>query len=367
LEAIYSGGGHYSGSTSPTIVVTVLAVATSTSLAAEPTEVKPGDDVTLTATVTSGSGTPTGDVIFYDGVTPIGLPVTLDPDGTATLHTSFFTVGPHVLTAAYQGEGSFTPSTSGPVTVTVSAILTPTTIALVAIPTTFVPNANVRLTATVTPASGPTGTVQFLDTTTGAILGSADVSDGVAVLNTTAIGLPPAGPHSLQAIYSGDTTYAGSTSPSIVVVVTAPTVTTLTVSPSTSVFRGQAVTFTATVTPTTPTTPLPTGTVTFFDGPTVLGTVPLSATGQAVLTSANLAIGTHLISATYGGDSNFLGSTSNSVTVTVLPSLLLRVARLSPVVVCCTCPSRDGRRRQTENSSWRSVSSSASSFTSVDH
>jgi hypothetical protein len=76
---------------------------------------------------------------------------------------------------------------------------------------------------------------------------------------------------------------------------------------------GQTETFTATV---TTNYARPTGTVTFKDGSTVLGTVRLDAHGVARLTTYNLTRGTHHITAVYGGDGHVLGSGSATVNVT---------------------------------------------------
>ena len=54
---------------------------------------------------------------------------------------------------------------------------------------------------------------------------------------------------------------------------------------------------------------MPTGTVTFDDGSTVLGTVALT-NGTASFTTSSLAVGTHSIKAVYAGDTNFKSSTS---------------------------------------------------------
>jgi hypothetical protein len=70
------------------------------------------------------------------------------------------------------------------------------------------------------------------------------------------------------------------------------------------------VTFTATVTATAPGAGIPTGTVTFKDGSTTLGTGALNGSGQATFTTASLKMGVHSITAVYGGDARFAGSTS---------------------------------------------------------
>jgi len=80
---------------------------------------------------------------------------------------------------------------------------------------------------------------------------------------------------------------------------------------------GQAVTFTATVKAKSPGAGTPTGTVTFKDGPSTLGTGTLNSSGQALFMTSTLAVGSHSITASYGGDANFTGSTSSKVTQTV--------------------------------------------------
>jgi hypothetical protein len=75
---------------------------------------------------------------------------------------------------------------------------------------------------------------------------------------------------------------------------------------------GQPVTFTALVTASLAVTP--SGTVTFTEGATPLGSSTLNAAGAAVFRTSTLTIGTHTITAEYGGDSDFLGSTSGVLT-----------------------------------------------------
>jgi len=77
------------------------------------------------------------------------------------------------------------------------------------------------------------------------------------------------------------------------------------------------VTFTATVLPTSPGAGTPTGTVTFYDGSTVLGTETLNGSGQATLTITWKTTGTHNIKVKYSGDLNFDTITSSVMTETV--------------------------------------------------
>ncbi len=95
-----------------------------------------------------------------------------------------------------------------------------------------------------------------------------------------------------------------------------PTTTVLTSSDATSVY-GESVTFTATVAGTPPGTGTPTGTITFYDGPTDLGTGTLDGSGEATYSTSALSLGSHSITASYGGDANFLTSVSSAMTQTV--------------------------------------------------
>ena len=150
--------------------------------------------------------------------------------------------------------------------------------ALASPPVISVSGQSVTLTATVRaadPSDGtPSGTVDFFDVTSGTDLGTALVADGVATLSTQAL---TAGSHTIRAEYARDGHFAFSLD------VAAGTTTSLVATPSPPVF-GQPVTFTATVATADPGMGYPgindpMGTVTFYDGSTVLGTATL-ATGR---------------------------------------------------------------------------------------
>jgi hypothetical protein len=85
---------------------------------------------------------------------------------------------------------------------------------------------------------------------------------------------------------------------------------------ATELLPSQGVTFTAVVSPQSGSN-LPTGTVTFLDGSTNLGTAQLSASGGATLNLTSLPAGTHSVSASYGGDTNDSPSISSVLTVDV--------------------------------------------------
>ena len=76
------------------------------------------------------------------------------------------------------------------------------------------------------------------------------------------------------------------------------------------------VTFTASVTPNLG-TGIPTGTVSFEDGSTLLGTGTLNASGVATFATSSLIAGQHSITAIYAGDTNNMGSTSSALAQSV--------------------------------------------------
>jgi hypothetical protein len=166
---------------------------------------------------------------------------------------------------------------------------------------------NVTYTATITPGPGstsaPTGSVAFYDGTT--LLGTAGLNANSATFTTTS---PPAiGDHAISADYSGDTDYEPSDSPTFQQVTQDPTSTTVASSQSPSP-QGQSVTYTATISPSAGGVSTPTGTVTFYDGTTRIGTAGV-ASGDATLTTSP-GVGEHAISADYGGDANYEPSDS---------------------------------------------------------
>ena len=188
--------------------------------------------------------------------------------------------------------------------------LTPTTTTIGSSPNPSTVGQVVTFTATVSPVAA-TGTMQFFDGATS--LGTATVSSGTASFSTAALS---AGSHSVTAVYSGDSTYAGSTSSALAQTVNAAlisTTTALTSSPNPSTY-GQSVGFTAFVGGSSAT---PTGTVTFLDGATILGSSTIDASGFAALAVSTLSAGAHNVTARYNGNSAFSGSTSPVLLQTV--------------------------------------------------
>src|SRR5262249_13437758 len=116
---------------------------------------------------------------------------------------------------------------------------------------------------------------------------------------------------------NGDTAFNGSTSPPVPVVVTQAITGTALTGPSGSTALGAPAVFTATVTVTAPGSGQLSGGVTFYEGTTALSLVGIDAMGKATYSTTALGVGPHTITAVYGGDGNFNGSTSPAVTVLV--------------------------------------------------
>jgi len=316
LTATYGGDSIYNGSTSASKTQTVNQASTSTSLASSSNPSAFGQDVTFTATITvvaPGAGTPTGTVDFFDSGTNIGTGTVSTSNGvtSATFSTSSLSVGSHTITATYSGDANYSSSsaTGGQaVSQQVNQAGTNTDLTSDINPTFY--GQPVTFTATVsanTPGAGtPTGTVQFQED--GTALGAPQpLSNGVATLTTSSLSV---GSHRILAVYSGDSNFTDSTSGALTQQVTKAEVSTSVTSSQNPSTFGQSVMFTAKVSPVAPGAGTPTGTVTFYDGSTALDTETLAPGSSTVtFTTSSLSGGSHVISATYNGDSNFNAST----------------------------------------------------------
>jgi len=235
VVARYAGDKTYGASYSSPVSVTVQPEASSTALSIFgfdqsgniiPFTSQPyGNPAYLRADITDSLGNlddgfPTGAASFVDSAGGItGNPYSLNSEGYANTALGLWNIpaGSHTVTADYSGDASFKPSTSSPVTITVTKAST--TASLADTPGT----GQDALTATITTTSGgnaPTGTVTFL--ADGAPVGSPVIvsgSDGSGNLQTgtfaaasaTATLVAPLGSAgSITATYNGDSNYSAS-------------------------------------------------------------------------------------------------------------------------------------------------------------
>ena len=325
--ATYSGDVSDGASASAALNQVVNNITTSTTVISSGSPSLVGQTVTLTATVTPISGAiPDGETVtFNDGGAAIGTGAT--KSGVATFATAALVAGTHVITAVYAGDATYQASTSKGLMQVVNHNASVTTLVPSANPSVY--GQALTLIATVAPVTGsvmPTGNVSFKNGS--APLGSVALVNGSAAFTTAALA---AGSLPLTASYPGDANYAASSAALTQVVSQAPTTTTLTSNPNPSSLS-QIVTFTATVAG--PYQGAITGSVTFMNGSTSLGSAPL-AKNKAVFTNAFSTAGTDAITAVYTGDANNLTGSSQvlSQVVTNAPTTTTVASSGSPAFV----------------------------------
>jgi sugar lactone lactonase YvrE len=220
-----------------------------------------------------------------------------------------------------------------------STVATTTTLAVTSPSGAISYDEAVTLTATVSAATGtPSGSVNLV--VDGITKQTVSLTDGVASFTLTG-GTLPGGMHSLTANYTGgatgNVTYAQSSSATLTLTVqtvatsTGFTFSTVYVNPA-SQPAGQSITFTATVSSVFAGSPTGTVTFTFTDSggtnTTGIGTLQPTSSGafQATYSYTPNAPATGVtydvvsVVATYGGDTNFAGSSSASASFDVSPA-----------------------------------------------
>ncbi|MFN2974544.1 Ig-like domain repeat protein [Terriglobus aquaticus] len=279
-----------------------------------------------TAGIAAGSGT-----LSTSGCTLSGNGSGLDVNGstyTLTLNLSFPTAGLRSLFASttYGAElplgllnvGTVSAPPSTPIVTQPPSSARSTATLLTSLPASALPGTPLSLAATVSFSGGspaPTGLVTFFDR--GTALGSA-------VVNGTGSTAPflvtlAAGSHSITAVYGGDANFTGSTSAAAVVSL-AQAATTATLSTSaTAVAAGGAVSLTVVVGH-GQVAVTATGTVTLREGATTLAALPLTG-GSATFSVAGVSAGTHNYTVAYSGDTAYLPTVSNAVTVSATRSV----------------------------------------------
>jgi hypothetical protein len=320
-----------------------------------------GTAVTAKVTVapSSGTGTPTGDVALLAPTTVNGgigdVPLS---GGIANITGIILPGGSYNLNARYAGDTTFASSTSTPgVPVVVGKEPSRLQYSIV----TFDSIGNILSTNATSLAygspyilrmdilNGSTNACQPLvngGTKTGCAFdatGTVTITDNGSPLDTGTFKINsagsaedqpiqlPGGTHALSATYSGDISYNPVASPvTDTVTVSKATTTTALVASPTSVAAGTNVTLTATISSASNSAVGATGTVTFFNGGTQIGSPvnvvpagaapPTGAGGTAALTTSFSSTGTKTITATYNGDTNYALSSPTAITVTVTSS-----------------------------------------------
>jgi subtilase family serine protease len=365
VSARYSGDGKYGPSTSNSVPVTVSAEKSQTfvgsvgggTFATGPISVGYGLSwpVGIIVAGNSGYGFPSGSMTMTaDGVpitnggvynyatgvfapstmtlnygektiTKAGLPTSQSSTISYVLPTQALGVGSHQLVASYPGDPSFSAS-QGSYTYTVSQ-------AQGLIEDFFpvgdtVANVPVQLVAQVGFTNGGFapygGTITVSDITSGkaVVLGKSKVdSTQYNGYWTTNVTVTTPGTRTLRLDYTGDSNVKG-TSSTYYVPFTATDPSYVSFSTDiTSSFGGQPVTLTASIGSGVP-LHVATGTVTFYNGATVIGSSKVPKSGTAVLVTRKLPAGNNSLTASYSGDAILTSSVSSPIPVAVADYIL---------------------------------------------
>ncbi len=316
ITATYSGNTYYLTNTSNTIAqvvneqVTVVLVNSSGN---NPSIF--GANVTFQATVTiTGNLGFSNAVSFYDGANYMGSG-TPNASGVATFTTAALPLGSNAITASYTDSNNVT----GTSTVLTQNVEQQTQSSLLSSANPSLHGSSVTFTATVlaTGSVAPTGSVKFYDGATQigtGTLAANGANSAVATFATTSLTV---GTHTITATYGGDTEDFGSTTAAVMQVVQDASTQTLLTPSSNPAIAGKNLTLTATVSVTNG-GGVPTGTVDFYSGTTLLGTGTLNGTGVATYSTTTLAVGTYSLTAAYQGDTNNTGSTSSVLPLSVI-------------------------------------------------
>ncbi len=305
-----------------------------------PSSVSAGTPVVVTATLPAGGATtgvsPLKDDVIIDSLTyDTGGILTVQAHSSDELANPTLSVStndaPRVLISNLSNNALTKTLTVVPASLSVSsslggateqstkliAALVPTTLTLTSSKNPSGTNEVIQLTATIATGGGtvnPTGSVTFFD-------GAANLGtvSGTALVGNTAslsVSFTAVGTHTVTAQFSGDGTYAASatTQPLSQTVKVASSIT-LTSSTATAT-AGTPLSLTATVNGSSGSA-VPTGTVSFVANGVQIGTASVNANRQAVLSWTPATSGQFTVTAIYGGDLTFSGSTSSGVTISV--------------------------------------------------
>jgi hypothetical protein len=348
VSASYPGDNRHLASTGDTAATVDVRNASATSIACSPNPIgQEGATAVCTATVTD-TITPTGTVSF-----PALVNATIDPScalvtvnaTTAACSVNFTSVtrANYTVTGNYSGAAGIMPS-SGSTTMTVAFT---STITVTCVPSLMMQSATSTCTIQVQGGlNPPTGNI--LTTTDG----GSTVDAGCTLVATGAVKSactvtftsPNVGVHTINASYAGDGTNDpaahGARTGSGTVTVDPPHATTTTVSCPTPATVNVNITCTATVVDNAGNPVTPTGTITFSDSnPTgdtftpAAGTCTLGVAGTCTVLFKSTSLGTHPLTATYGGDATLhSGSTSTAFNVVVQNRTTSSAVVCSPVI-----------------------------------
>ena len=230
VQADQFGNSNWSAASPVAQSFTVSLASTTTTItnaaALSSTATVVGQSYTVSVSVTSPYGTPTGIVNVFDGVSA-GCALSLS-GGVGSCSITLSSVGAKTITATFPGTAAYSISGAGPVSHTVNQAATTTAVTSSVNPSALAQSVTFTATVSITAPGGGLlgGTVQFKDGVTN--LGSpVAISGNQAQYSTTSLTV---GSHSITAVYSGNSNFIGSTSPALSQVVNPGSATHLSVS-----------------------------------------------------------------------------------------------------------------------------------------
>jgi len=287
-----------------------------------------GDALTLTASMLSANGTPTGSLTFFEDGKSIGSSP-INSAGVATIEPATTVPGVHAFIATYQAQGAFTPATSVKIFVVFGSDLTTLTLTSSLNPASSGQPVTFSVTSTSSAGTVPSP-ISLMDGSNLIDTLTPD-SNGNASYTTSSLTV---GSHLIIASYAGSSQLP-ATQATLTQIITGSTIssstTILTCNPSTIPIGGTSL-FSAAVTASTGT---PTGSITFTDNGTTLAQ-PTLTNGDASLTYTGQVTGTHNIIATYVPTGSFTASSASCSVAVDAVGLLPSTAILTVVPTSST-------------------------------
>jgi hypothetical protein len=332
ITATYQPTGAFPAANA-TLTQNVTGIATTTTVTCPFTTLYDFQTSLLSASVTSTSGSPTGAITFTDNGVTLAQP-TLTSGATADYTWTAQTVGTHTLAATYVPTGTFAASSAS---CSVTVLIKPSTISIASSLNPSSAGQNVTFTATVVYGGPPqsfagAGSITFMDGSiplgTVSLTSTATPQTFTATYSTSNLAT---GSHNITAILNPLAGYAAGSASLTQIVNQLSSTSVLSVAPPTATY-GTPITLTATVSPSIqPGAGAPSGSVTFYNGSTVLGTATLNA-GVASMAFTSIPVGVDSLTCTYGGDSTYGPSscTAVPVTVTASPTTLTLTSSANP-------------------------------------
>lgn len=315
VTAGFGGDAVYAASTSNTVSVDVVPVATSLTLTANRNPANVGQTVTYTGQVVEvvsgmpvGAGLITFSVTAANGTT-VSATVAVDTNGRASFTPNALAYGTYTVSASYNATSPWAAASSNTITQVVNRLATSLSLRSSVNPSVL--GQPITYLATLS-TSNAGGTVTFVLDNSRFIAVPVD-ANGVAriVISSFTVGA-----HSVRATYGGTAVYAPSASATLSQTVNRANTSVSVAVTSPTAFPGRTtkVTFTATVTVNNPGAGVANGRVRLWIDGVVVGDFLLNTAGKASYSRSTWTVGGHSVWAQYLGSTKYNASPRTSRT-----------------------------------------------------